>query len=542
MSSSPESTPVLVVGGSLVGLSAAVFLAWRGVSTGLVETHTGSHLHPRAIGYTPRTLELYRTVGLAIPEVPPGFRLRRCRIESLAGTWFDPTEWTPPAKQAMPAPGPPPAEFTRHTGAAIAQDRLEPLLRDKARELGADLRLGTELVRFEQDTDGVTACLRDRTGHESTLRAGYMIAADGSGSPVRDALGIGRTGPGHLQTMRSVLFRAPLEAYLAKGISQFEIDQPDLRGFLTTYGDGRWVLMFMDDIERDEPAFRRAIQQVIGRTDLPIEIITSGRWELSALIADRFSRERVFLAGDAAHTLPPNRGGFGANTGIEDAHNLAWKLAAVIAGESTSALLDTYDTERRPVAWTRLEQTFARPDYAQHGRGVADGVAILDETALELGQIYRSTSIIGAGAELPAAARPDEWAGQPGTRAPHLWVERAGERISTLDLFERCWIVLAEDPRWIAAAAAARETLGIDVRGLLVGTDFQPPDRDAFRKAVGIGPDGATLIRPDGVIAWRAIEARGRSDRRARPRRRDGVIGRAPVAHLTREPCAIGHA
>jgi putative polyketide hydroxylase len=500
------TTPVLVVGGSLVGLSAAVFLAWRDVPTVLVETHTSSHLHPRAIGYTARTLELYHTAGLDIPEVPPNTRLRRCRVESLTGEWFDESDWTPEKPDAPKRQGAASVELTRHTGAAIAQDRLEPLLRDKARDLGAELRLGTELVRFEQDPGGVTAWLRERGGRECAVRASYMIAADGSRSPVRTALGIGRKGPGHLQTMRSVLFRAPLEEYLEKGISQFEIDQPGLKAFLTTYADGRWVLMFMDDVERDEASLCVAIHKAIGRSDLPVDIITTGRWELSALITDRFAFGRVFLAGDAAHTLPPTRGGFGANTGIHDVHNLAWKLSAVLSGVATPNLLETYDAERRPVAWGRLEQTFARPDYAKYAPRVADGVAILDEAAMEFGQLYRSTGVIGAGSELPAAARPEEWAGQPGTRAPHVWVEGSAGRVSTLDLFERGWVLLAEDVRWITAAKKARDNLGIPVASLRLGADIRPEDPASFRKAFGIGIGGASLIRPDGVVAWRSVE------------------------------------
>src|SRR5450432_2371524 len=223
-----DSTSVLVVGGSLVGLSAAVFLASRGVPTVLVEKHAGSHPHPRAIGYTQRTLEIFRTVGLGplIPEVPRGVRLRRCKVESLAGRWFEECDWTPPKPDAPPKPSAPALEDSPHTGAAIAQDRLEPILREKASALGAELRLGTELVRFEQDADGVTAWLREKGGREHALRAAYVVAADGTGSAVRDALGIGRKGPGQLRVIRSVLFRAPLEEYLAKGIVQFEIDRP----------------------------------------------------------------------------------------------------------------------------------------------------------------------------------------------------------------------------------------------------------------------------------------------------------------------------
>ncbi len=123
---------MLVLGGSLVGLSAAVFLTWRRVPTVLVETHAGSHPHPRAIGYTPRTLEIYRTVGLTLPEVPPTMRLRRCKVESLAGKWFEESDWTPEKSgNARSTQHATTLSFTRHTGAAIAQDRLEPLLRDK---------------------------------------------------------------------------------------------------------------------------------------------------------------------------------------------------------------------------------------------------------------------------------------------------------------------------------------------------------------------------------------------------------------------------
>lgn len=497
-----STTSVLVVGGSLVGLSAAVFLAWRGVPTVLVERHAGSSPHPRAIGYTPRTMELFRAVGLGsrIPQTPPGFRLRRARIESLAGKWFEESPWTPENPQA------PQIEYSPCTGAAIAQDRIEPILREKAVAFGADLRLETELIRFEQDANGVTAWLREHGGREYELRASYVIAADGSRSAIREALGIGRQGRGHMRTLRSVLFRAPLERYLEAGISQFQITQPGLDAFLTTYGDGRWVLMFSDDEERDESTLRSMVFKAIGRSDLEVEIITTGRWELSALIADRFSSGRVFLAGDAAHTLPPSRGGFGANTGIEDVHNLAWKLSAVLSGASTPQLLDTYDAERQPIAWLRHQQIFARPDYKAAAAGIAKDAPIIDDAAMEWGQLYRSTAVLGAGDELPPALRPEQWAGQPGTRAPHAWVSKGDERVSTLDLFQRTWVLLAEDERWCSTVARAAEQLGIEVECLRIGVDARPSDLKAFRTAFGLGTGGASLIRPDGYIAWRSIE------------------------------------
>jgi putative polyketide hydroxylase len=500
--SNDEPTPVLIVGGSLVGLSAAVFLAWQGVPVVVVDKHRGSSPHPRAIGFTTRTVEHFRQVGVELPASvqdmkPP----RRARVESLAGTWLEEYPWTPGGHGAYGA------EASPVHAIAITQDRLEPILRDRAGELGAQLRLGTEVLGLVQDGDGVTATLRRRAdGHEYQVRAQYVIAADGASSPVREALGIGRHGVGPLSVQRSILFRAPLDEYL-NGVVQFEVVQPELKAFLTTYSDGRWVLMLSDDLERDAEQQVQVVRQAIGRTDIPIEVITTGRWDLAALIADRFSAGRVFLAGDSAHQLPPNRGGFGANTGIDDAHNLAWKLAAVLSGKSGPRLLETYDAERRPIADLRHDQLFARADYKAYLETPKSDVPVLDDAAIELGQLYRSSAVLGAAADLPAAQRPDQWAGQPGTRAPHLRVMIGDAELSTLDLFRHDWVLLSEDHRWAAAVADTVEQWGISVTFVQVGVDAKPLQPKAFQAAYGIGPDGATLVRPDGHIAWRTVSA-----------------------------------
>ena len=287
-------------------------------------------------------------------------------------------------------------EYSPERATAIAQDRLEPILRNRAVALGADLRPSTEMTDFTQDDDGVSVTLQPRAGARYRMRAQYVIAADGAGSQIRDALGIARSGQGLLSVQRSILFRAPIDHYLEQGVVQFEIEQPSLTAFLTTYSDGRWVLMLSDDVDRDPDQQRAVVRQAVGIADLPVELLTTGRWELAALIADRFRAGRVFLAGDAAHQLPPNRGGYGANTGIEDVHNLAWKLAAVLRGEATPALLDTYDAERRPIAWLRHEQIFARADYKAYLDGPASDVEVIDDIAMELGQLYRSSAVLGA--------------------------------------------------------------------------------------------------------------------------------------------------
>jgi putative polyketide hydroxylase len=175
--------------------------------------------------------------------------------------------------------------------------------------------------------------------------------------------------------------------------------------------------------------------------------------------------------------LPPTRGGYGANPGIHDAHDLAWR---------------------------RHQQTFARPDYKPHSNGIADDEPILEEEAMEFGQLYRSAAVLGAGEELPPARRPDEWAGQPGTRAPHVWGTSGAARVSTLDLFQRSWVLLAEDDCWREAARQASETLGVTLEFVRVGVDFVPATPDAFREAFGVRETGASLVRPDGYIAWRS--------------------------------------
>lgn len=226
-----------------------------------------------------------------------------------------------------------------------------------------------------------------RKGKHYSLEASYVIAADGHKGFIRNKLGISTSGIGHLHTVRSVLFKASLDHHLEKGYRQFQIQQPGLEGFMSTFGDGRWVLIVHDDKDVTLEEQREWVLKAVRERDLDFDIIVSGRWELKGVVADTFQSGRIFLTGDAAHTLPPTRGGFGANTGIHDAHNLAWKLASVHSGKSEPKLLDTYSTERQPVGWLWHQQAFARPDYAQFVKGEAPKVDIYADSAVEFGQI-----------------------------------------------------------------------------------------------------------------------------------------------------------
>lgn len=489
-----QHTPVLIIGGSLVGLSASLFLAWRGVPHILIEKHLGSSPHPRAIGFTETTIEHYRAVGIAdrIPQAPPGTRLRRVKVASLSSDWISETDWTP--GQAADRSH----DLSPCTGAAIAQDKLEPILRNAAQEMGADLRYGVELLSFAQCSEQVTVQLRDRdSGFEYEITADYLIAADGATSSIRERLGIERSGVGHLRTLHSVLFYCPeADQYLERGAQQFEIEQDGFRGFLTTYGDSRWVLMLDDSKDRSHEELSKAVRRALG-SDMSFDIITTGQWEMAGRIADCYSEGRVFFAGDAAHQLPPTRGGFGANTGIDDVWNLAWKLERVVAGVAPSILLDTYSAERQPIGFLRHQQTFSRPDYAKWVDSSFKPDALFSNDAMEFGQLVRSSQVIGALPELPSAASPVEWRGQPGTRAPHAWIMKGDVKMSTLDLFGRDFVLLTTNRTW---AECVKE---LSVTVIQVDADIVFSPENSFANVFGVGAEGATLVRPDGVVAWR---------------------------------------
>ncbi|RMJ29051.1 FAD binding domain-containing protein [Aspergillus sp. HF37] len=514
MSNQYPDASVLVVGAGLAGLTTAVALGIYGIPTTVVERRPGVLPHPRADGFTPRTVEILRALGFpntVIPEADPGFKLRRARVESLTGLWFEEVVWSQAdEQQTVPA-----AEYSPYRGATTPQDVLEPVLLNRATALGVDFRLGHELVSFSQTGEGITAEIRGPFGQFVELRASYLVAADGHRSIIRDRLGIERSGYGQVNSISSLMFRAPsLDPYLRKGVTQFAIDQPDLKGFLIAYQDGRLVLHLPSQLAVNDEVHQSLAFKAIGTPDVDMEILGSSRWDMSALISEKFSSGRVFLVGDAAHSLPPNRGGYGANTGIADAHNLAWKLAHVLSGISSTALLDTYDAERRPVALLRHDQIFARTDYRtlQRDRGPDSGAGrtVIEDSAMEFGELYRSSGIVGASHCLPPAQRPDQWAGQPGTRAPHILIQRDGRIISSIDLFRGSWMFLARNPRWVNLLDQARSVIPFDA----LFVELVDPEHESlsFEKAFGVSSYGASLVRPDGYVAWRSSSMPGDVD------------------------------
>jgi putative polyketide hydroxylase len=249
------------------------------------------------------------------------------------------------------------------------------------------------------------------------------------------------------------------------------------------------------------------VRHAAGVAGLPVKITGVARWRATSDVARYFRSGRVFLAGDSAHLMPPN-GGYGGNTGIHDGHNLAWKLALVLAHVAGPGLLDTYEAERRPAAAFTVEQAYTR--YVTRTApflGKQDFQPLADDFDIELGYLYHSSAIVPATKDDDAGDRvhehPSASRGRPGSRAPHVWIQQRGQRISALDLFRGSFVLLAgpDGNAWFDAAsrAAAR------IAGLKL--DAHRIVDDGFTAAYGISASGATLVRPDGFVAWRAPAA-----------------------------------
>ncbi|MDN3268103.1 FAD-dependent monooxygenase [Streptomyces sp. MA15] len=512
-------TPVLIVGGSLVGLSMSLFLGRLGVPHTLVERHADTSIHPRGRGNNVRTMELFRAAG-----VEQGIRRAASVLAENHGIWQTPSlagdegEWL--LQEIDPGGGL--ARFSPSGWCLCSQNDLEPVLLEGARELGGDLRFGTEMLSFDQDAEGVTVLVKSReTGEHTRIRADYLVAADGPRSPVREALGIGQNGPGDLFHNVSLTFTSRDLAGVV-GDRRFIVcylTNPEADGALLPVDNREhWVFHApwhpehgetLEDFTDERCAAH--IRRAVGVPDLDVTITGRAAWHAAERVAERYADGRVFLAGDSAHEMSPT-GAFGSNTGIQDAHNLAWKLAAVLGGWAGPGLLDTYDRERRPVAEATSARASSRSAEHSHPGYTPDGdaAALVKRKGgilnVALGYRYPSGAVLGADPAAPVVPETLALTGEPGSRAPHLWLDRSGARVSTLDLYERSLVLLASPHSpWLAAAAevAAALPVPLDAYGVGEGADLVSEPGADWAGAHGVTPDGAVLVRPDGFVAWR---------------------------------------
>jgi len=504
-----DEAPVLIAGGGLVGLSAAAFLAKQGVRSLTIERLAASSPLPRAAFFHMRTLEMFRGLGIedavrtqsAKEFVPEGAIIA---MDTLAGKKL--ADIIPNLNEGIDALSPCRRLF-------LNQPTLEPILRDCARAGGASIVQGAEIVDVHQDSGGVSLTIQkidDKSTRE--VRGDYLIAADGGHSSIRAALGIDYDGRGAFSNSLTIYFTADLSPYVGdKAWSLIYVNNPTVRGFFRlnrAATAGFLGVNIIGDPAIDPEAAVNAAADVsesrlielvragVGKRDLPVRIDGYSRWRATASVAQRLRQGRIFIAGDAAHLMPPN-GGFGGNTGVHDAHNLAWKLALVIKGHAGPGLLDTYETERRPVAVFTVEQAFSRY-VARTAPWLAARVQpepLVDDLHIELGYLYNSP--------LGVHADPCSTGGVPGSRAPHLWLDRHGKRVSTIDLAGR-YVLLAgaAGSAWVDAAKDLTQGFGgVPLDAYCIGRDLADPEH-RFPAAYRISNSGASLVRPDGFVAW----------------------------------------
>jgi 2-polyprenyl-6-methoxyphenol hydroxylase-like FAD-dependent oxidoreductase len=506
----PVDAPVLIAGGGLVGLSTAMFLAQHGVRSIAIERLLGGSGLPRAAHFHLRTLELFRLAGIeeqvkaqsAREFLPEGAIVM---MDTLAGRKL--ADIIPSLNEGVEAVSPSRRLF-------VTQPGLEPILRARAEQAGATVLEGHEVVDVEQDDHGVTVTVRETDGGSSrSLRGRYLVGADGAHSAVRELLGTPFEGRGVFSNSMTIYFTADLRPQMAgRPLSViyinnatfggfFRLDRSCESGFLVVNTVGDATSSAAADAASDTSE-RRLIELVragAGVPDLAVRIDGLARWRSTADVASNYQTGRVLLAGDAAHVMPPN-GGFGGNTGIHDAHNLAWKVAMVLQGHADPALLATYDAERRPVGRFTVEQAYTR--YVRRTApylGVDDAPPLAPDLDIELGYLYRSGAVI-TDEELPEGHDdPRHTRARPGSRLPHVWVERDGQQVSTIDLVGSAFAVLTASGG--AAWADATGAVATDHPGLPIAAHVVDDETAA---ACGITKSGAVLVRPDGFVAWRS--------------------------------------
>ena len=503
--------PVLIVGAGAGGLATSALLAQHGVRSLLVEKRDETFIYPKARNLSFRSLEILRELGLskevhAVADGVSGMFGKPALNSAEAWEAFDADAIFSPFDGLSPEP----------PGQYCPQSAFEPMLLAHIRSHRSEVHYGTELCSFEQDDSGVTATVRERdSGASETVSADYLVAADGVHSPIRDALGVTTSGYGALPIyVVFIYFRAPWRKFVphlgdgdAVQVKNAEVDgiflpvREDLGMFITTYfpDDGDTAAQFTAQRCRD------VLTKAIGEP-IDIDVIDVAPWQPYEQVADQFHSGRAFLVGDSAHTMPPFKAG-GANTAIQSAHNLAWKLAAVVNGTAGPALLATYHTERYPVGRFNARQSLTGP---------ALGFLRLDDRrpqlpadeeapmfALLIGYQYRSAAVISddaAPADAQTVSPVEELRAQPGTRVPHAWIQHGGRRISTLDLVGPGFTLFtgSSGAPWACAADAVSGMLNVPI-----GVHSVDPDDGGWAELTGVSPDEALLVRPDGIVAWR---------------------------------------
>ena len=535
--------PVLIVGGGPVGLALAGDLGWRGIGCVLIEQSDGSIYQPRMDLVGIRTMEFCRRWGLvAAVEASPyprDYAQDNVYLTSLTGYEL--------GRERFPGIGqaPPPKESPQRRE-RCPQNMFDPILREFAEsQKSVSLRYRTRLVSFTQeskkDSDLVTAVVENAdSGAREEILARYIVGCDGARSLVRDTLGIRMLGNPVLTYTTNVIFRCPhLLSLHDKGKAYRHIfigPEGIWSTIVAINGRDQWRFSIIGGSEQRDYAteeIKAAIRRAVGR-DFDFEILSVLPWVRRELVAERYGNGRGFIAGDAAHVMSPT-GGFGMNTGIGDAVDLSWKLAAMIEGWGGNGLIESYTRERQPIGarnvaeasgnLRRMLSVGAHPDLTDDTpQGAATRAKVGREFAeamrrewftlgIHLGYRYEGSPICWPDGSEPPADDPQAYVptARPGHRAPHAWL---ADGRSTLDLFGRGFMLLgfgadADEAASLLAAAKQRKV------PMTFAAIAEPHIAALYERRF-------VLVRPDGHVAWR-----NESMPQEPPRLIDVVRGRA---------------
>ncbi len=502
-----ETVDVLVVGAGPVGLMTALLLRRLGVDARVVERRSGVQRAPAAHVVNARTFEICRQTGVDMDALAAA---SQSPADSGATWWVTRLGGEVLGRLPYERQGDDVLAVTPTPLRNLSQHRFEPILLDAVRASGAEPpRYGHRWTSAEADADGVTSQITEvATGRQYAVRSRFVVAADGAGSPVRKALGIEQLGPERLQRFVMIHFAANLRPIVqaCPGILYWVMDPACPGVFVAHDIEREWVFMHPADDEGWDAARAEAIvRRAMAVPDVALEVRTVSPWVMTCQVAERYRAGRTFLVGDAAHRFPPT-GGLGLNTGVQDAQNLAWKLAAVLAGTASPALLDTYEQERQPVARYNAEQSLqngmrlmevpqALVEGGDVGAAIARQAEHFDMLGLQLGYAYDAGALVPDGEAPPVVANPVREfvpSSRPGARLPHGWLD--GGR-STLDLvaLDRPTLLAGPDGgAWVAAARA------MDLACVRVAPGAW------WSETAGMRADGALLVRPDQHVAFRA--------------------------------------
>jgi 2-polyprenyl-6-methoxyphenol hydroxylase-like FAD-dependent oxidoreductase len=518
-----ERIPVLIVGGGPVGLALAGDLGRLGVDSLLVEVRDGSLFQPKMDMVGIRSMEFCRRWGIVADVESAGYN--RAYIQDCA--WVTHLNGYEFGRERFPAPQDErPAPQSPQHRERCPQNFFDPVLARFAASTGrADIRYRTEFMSFADSADTVAATLRSTvTGELFEVEADYLVGADGAASAVRAALGVAMSGEGALTYTANAIFRfAGLEQLCTlKPAYRYIFIGPEgtWATLVAINGRDEWRFSLIGDGTQaavTEAAMRAAIVRAVGR-EFDFELLSILPWVRRQLVADSYRKGRVFIAGDAAHLTSPT-GGFGMNTGLLDAVNLAWKLAARLQGWGGEELLDSYDLEQRPVAVRNVTEAgdnlkrmltprLTRPDAAMfEGDGPEQEAARRDfgkhytammkrewySIGIHLGYVYEGSQVIVPdGSPMPAMTVSSyTQTARPGSRAPHAWLAPGR---SVLDEFGTGFVLLRfTDLVDCTPLEEASVRDGVPLRVVDI--------RDA--SAAALYETRLCLVRPDGQVAWR---------------------------------------